>query len=168
MHSLCMCICVCERAPNTHTWCIWPRFAFINAARRCGSQCDASFSRPIHPPTRTKYVLNALPRMCILHIRVLFLPRHAILCALPCILYLRARWMLMCVCVCGCTFIPTWMHRTKREMRGIYAVVGSGHLPVNALQKSWTASWQLISNPRRPSRICKEKCHKMSRFFQSS
>lgn len=24
-----------------------------------GSQCDASFSRPIHPPTRTKYVLNA-------------------------------------------------------------------------------------------------------------
>jgi hypothetical protein len=67
--TLCAYVYVCERARLTHTHTHMMHLTQIrvykcssSSADRmhgAGSQCDASFSRPIHPPTRTKYVLNA-------------------------------------------------------------------------------------------------------------
>lgn len=149
-------MCVCERARayiHTHMMHLTQirvyKCSSSSSADRMqhGSQCDASFSRPIHPPTSTKYVLKRLAAVCAL--RVLFLcgwrrPSHRGILyttALLFLFFLRAlapvryectfirRCMLVCVC-------------TNREKEGYVYERASGTClsTPDAFQKSWTAS----------------------------
>jgi hypothetical protein len=136
-----------------------------------GSQCDASFSRPIHPPTRTKYVLNApLPYVHYVFCSCGWLAaqnsHHGIWCA-P-VYFIFTRLLLWCAMNAFIYIICEWMHNIhsvcireciahykKRKEGYICWASGTSLSTLGALQKSRTASWQpaLIRNPRRSTCI---------------
>lgn len=153
---MCIHVCLWARAPNTHMMHLTQirvyKCSSSSSADRmhgAGSQCDASFSRPIHPPTRTKYVLNApLPYVHYVFCSCGWLAaqnsHHGIWCA-P-VYFIFTRLLLWCamnafiynmwVDAQHSFGVHTWMHRAlQKEKRGIY-LLGFGHFTVNARRAS--------------------------------